>query len=57
MPTVGAVGGAALGGVLSALPAAKQKYDTVKALQKLHNTDNLESLYNLGVGDRSLLNQ
>jgi hypothetical protein len=57
MPTVGAVGGASLGGVLSALPAAKQKYDTVKALQKLHNTDNLESLYNLGAGDRSILNQ
>lgn len=57
MPTAGAVGGAAIGAALSAVPAAKQKYDAIKALQKLHSSDNLESLQHLGANDRALLNQ
>jgi hypothetical protein len=57
MPTAGAIGGAALGGLVSALPAAKQKYDTVKALQKMHNTDNLEALQRLGANENAILNQ
>lgn len=57
MPTAGALGGAALGGIVAALPAAKSKYDSVKALQKLHDISNVRALQHLSATDKALLEQ
>jgi hypothetical protein len=57
MPTAGALGGAALGGIVAALPAAKSKYDSVKALQKLHDIGNVRDLQQLNATDKALLEQ
>jgi hypothetical protein len=56
MPTAGALGGTALGSIIAALPAAKQKYEASKALQKLHSSSNLDALQQLGQEDRAVLN-
>jgi hypothetical protein len=57
LPTLGAIGGASLGSIVAAIPAAKKKYETVKALQKLHNPHNLQALRELGEDDKNILNQ
>jgi hypothetical protein len=56
LPTAGAITGAGLGSVIAAIPAAKKKYEALKALQKLHNINNLERLHHLSQEDAAVLN-
>jgi hypothetical protein len=52
-----ALGGSAalLSGILSAMPAAKSKYDAVQALKKLQNTDNVNEATSMNSADQYLL--
>lgn len=57
LPTIGALAGTAIGGIVSAIPAAKQKYEAVKALQKLQNPKNIANVGELITQDNSILNR
>lgn len=54
----GALGGAGalVSAILATMPAAKQKYDAVQALQKLRNTGNVHESTAMNTADQYLLN-
>jgi hypothetical protein len=56
LPTLGSLGGSALGGIVTALPAAKKRYESLKALQKLNDPANLQALQQVAQDDNLVLN-
>jgi hypothetical protein len=56
MPIAGGVTGAALGGILAALPAAKQKYDAARAYNKLDAEKNIHALDRYNAQQAALMN-
>jgi hypothetical protein len=57
LPTILGTGGATVGGILNAMPAAKRTYEARKALNKLEDPNNIKVVQRLQDRENSLLNQ